>query len=135
MQIEILRQCNEEFNNEDKEFEAWYMFQCISLDANEVHALLLAREIHNELLILKDVKGQVVIRRPIGWVLDLIHVGHLVIPSDQAYHHGIIRGLDYGVWAINRSAAMDNQGVQKRAQHAALRNAGVQGESAWGEVI
>ena len=45
-----------------------------------------------------------------------IPVGRLVVVSDQTYHRG-------------------EQGVQKRAQHAALWHAGVHDDSGGGEIV
>ena len=56
-------------------------------------------EVHS-ILGLMGVKGQVVVGTPHGQVLDLVPVGRLVIFSDQAYHHGVVYNLDYGVRTI-----------------------------------
>ena len=52
-------------------------------------------------------------------MLNFIPVGRLVVTSESDLP------LDYGVEAINRNAIMGEQGVQKRAQHAALWYTGV----------
>ncbi|XP_030634822.1 microfibril-associated glycoprotein 4-like [Chanos chanos] len=79
--------------------------------------------------------GQVVVSTPHSQVLDLVPVGHLIVPSDQAYHHDAFCKLDYGVRTMYRNTVMGEEGVQKKAQHTALWHTGVKGESGGGEFL
>ena len=61
-------------------------------------------EVHNDLPGLLCVKGQ-----------DLVPVGRLIVPSDQAYHRGVVCKLDFGVRTMHHE-----EGVQKAAQRKAF---------------
>ena len=64
-------------------------------------------EVHNDLFGRLGVKGQVVVGTTLSQVLDFVPIGPLVIPSNQAYHCGVICELDYSAGAINRRAVME----------------------------
>ena len=80
-----------------KESKAWHVLHYSSVDVDGgVCVAPSSPEVHNDLFGVLGVKVQVV-STPRGQVLDLIPVGRLVIPSDQAYHSGVVCKLGYGV--------------------------------------
>lgn len=91
--------------------------------------------VHNDLLGLLGVKGQVVVGTPCCQVLDHICLYHLIIPSDQACHCGVFCKPDYGVRIMYRNTVKGEEGVEKRAQHTALWHINVQGKNGGGEVV
>ena len=53
--------------------------------------------VHNHLLCLDHVEGEVVILASHGQVSDLLPIGCLIVVSDQAYHCCVIGKLNDGV--------------------------------------
>ena len=74
--------------------------------------------VHNHLLCLDHVEGEVVVLAPHGQVSDLLPIGCLVVVSDQAV---VICKLNDGVGVVPGRAVMSEQGVQEGAEHAPLR--------------
>ena len=77
--------------------------------------------VHNHLLCLDHVEGEVVVLAPLGQVSDLLPIGCLVVVVDQAYHCCVIGKLNDGVGAVPGRAVMSEQGVQEGTEHAPLR--------------
>ena len=82
--------------------------------------------IHNHLLSLGYVEGQVVILAPPGQVSDLLPIGCLVVGDDQAYHCCVVSKLNDGVGVVPGHAAVDEQGVQEWTEHAPLWSSSVE---------
>ncbi len=60
---------------------------------------------------------------------DLLSVGHLIVASDQADDGRVLSKLDDGVGAVRGHAVLHEQGLQERAEHTTLRDAGVESQS------
>jgi hypothetical protein len=56
--------------------------------------------VHNHLLCLDHVEGEIVVLAPHGQVSDLLPVSCLVVDGDQAYHCCVISKLNDGVLVI-----------------------------------
>ena len=65
--------------------------------------------VHNHLLCLDHIEGEVVVLAPLGQVSDL-PVGCLIIVGDQAYHCCVIGKLNDGVGVVPGRAVMSEQG-------------------------
>jgi hypothetical protein len=70
--------------------------------------------VHNHLLCLDHVEGEVVVLAPHSQVSDLLPIGCLIVVGDQAYHCCVIGKLDDGVGVIPGHAVMSKQGVPWR---------------------
>ena len=57
-------------------------------------------EVHNQLLCLADVEGEVVVLAPHCQVSLLLPIGCLIINSDQAHHHRIICKFKDGIGVV-----------------------------------
>ena len=74
--------------------------------------------VHNHLLCLDHVEGEVVVLAPHGQVSDL-PIGCLVV-GDQAYHC-VISKLNDGVGVVPGCVVMSEQGIQEGTEYAPLR--------------
>ena len=74
-----------------KECEALNLLHCIPVDANGGVLGPLFPLVHNHLLCLGHVEGDVVVPEPHGQVSDRLSMGCLVVVGDQAYHCCVIR--------------------------------------------
>ncbi len=83
--------------------------------------------VQNQLLCCADVEMEVVVLAPRCQGSDLLSV-----VSDQTDDGHVVNKLDESVGALCDYAVMREQGVQARAQHAALRGSGVEGQSGGG---
>ena len=77
--------------------------------------------VHNHLLSLDHIEGEVVVLAPHGQVSDHLPIGCLVVVGDQAYHCCVIGELNDGVGVVPGCAVMSEQGVQEGTKHAPLR--------------
>ena len=77
--------------------------------------------VHNHLLCLDYVEGEVVVLTPHGQVSDLLPLGCLIVVGDQAYNCCVIGKLNDGVGVVPGRAVMSEQGVQEGTEHAPLR--------------
>ena len=77
--------------------------------------------VHNLLLWLDVVEGEVVVLAPHGQVSDLLPIGGLIIVGDQAYHCYVVGKLNDGVGVVPGHAVMSEQGVQEGTEHASPR--------------
>ena len=69
-----------------KELEALILLHCSPVDENVGMLGPLFPLVHNHLLCLDHVEGQVVVLAPHSQVSDLLPIGYLVLFGDQAYH-------------------------------------------------
>jgi hypothetical protein len=77
--------------------------------------------VHNHLLCLDHIEGEVVVLAPHGQVSDL-PIGCLVVVGDQAYHCCVVGILNDSVGGVpGHAVVMSEQGVQEGAEHAPLR--------------
>jgi hypothetical protein len=76
--------------------------------------------VHNNLLCLDHVEGEVVFLAPHGQVSDLLPIGGLFIFGDQAYHCCVVGKLNNGVGVVPGHAVMREQGVQEGTEHSPL---------------
>ena len=77
--------------------------------------------VHNHLLCLDYVEGEVFVLAPHSQVSDLLPIGCLIVVGDQAYHCCVISELNDGVRVVLGRAVMSVQGVQEGTEHAPLR--------------
>ena len=77
--------------------------------------------VHDQLLCLAYVEGEVVVLAPHGQVSDLPLIGCLIVVSDQAYHCCVICKLSDRVGVVPGHAVMGEQGVQEGTEHAPPR--------------
>ena len=77
--------------------------------------------VHNHLLCLDHVEGEVVVLAPHGQVSDLLPIGCLDVVGDQAYHCFVIGKVNDGVGVVLGRAVMSEQGVPEGVEHAPLR--------------
>ena len=85
---------------------------------------LLLPVIHTQLLCFADVEMEVVILAP-SQVFDLLSVRRLVAVGDQVDDGRVVSKLHDGVGAVCGHGVVCEQGVEERAEHAALRGTGV----------
>ena len=102
-----------------KELEALNLLHCSPVDENVLGPVLPV--VHNHLLCLDHIEGDVVVLAPHGQVSDLLHIGCLIVVGDQAYHCCVIGKLDDGVGVMPGHTVMSEQGVQEGTEHAPLR--------------
>ena len=69
--------------------------------------------VHNNILCLDHIEGEVVVLAPHGQVSVLVLIGCLVVVGDQAYHCCVICKLNDGVGVVPGRAVMSEQGVQE----------------------
>ena len=82
--------------------------------------------VHNHLLCLAHIEGEVVVLLPHSQVSDLLHIGCLIVVGDQVYHCCVISKLNDGVGVVPGHAVMSEQEVQEGTEHAPLRGPGVE---------
>jgi len=95
--------------------------------------LLSLPEVHDHLLSLADIEGEVIALAPCCQVPDLLSVGGLIIVGDETQDGGVIRKLKDGIGAMCRYTVMRIQGVQEWTEYSALRGSGAQGQYRGGE--
>ena len=95
---------------------------------------LLLPVIHNQLLGFADVEMEVVILTLRCQLFDLLSVCHLVGVGDQADGGRVVSKLHDGVGAVCGHAVVSEQGIEERAEHAALRSSGVEDQGGGCEV-
>ena len=77
--------------------------------------------IHNHLLCLDHVEGEVVMLAPHGQITDLLHINCLIVIGDQVYHCCVVCKHNGGVGVVPGHAVMSEQGVQEGTEHASER--------------
>ena len=77
--------------------------------------------VHNQLLSLTHMKGEVVVMAPHCQFSDLLLIGCIIVVGDQAYHRCVIGKLNDGVGVVLGHAVMSEQGVQEGTKYAYLR--------------
>ena len=85
--------------------------------------------VHDQLLCLTQIEGEVVVLAPHCQVTDVLPIGCLIIVGDQAYHCCVISKLNDGVWPHG-----GEQGVQVGTKHTPLRGPRVEDQSGGGVV-
>ena len=104
-----------------KELEALNLLHCSPVNENGGVLGPLFPVVHNHLLCLDHIEGEVVVLAPHGQVSDLLPIGCVVVVSDQAYHCCVIGTLHDGVVVVRGRAVIREQGLQEEAEHAPLR--------------
>ena len=84
--------------------------------------------VHNQLLCLPEVVGEVVVLAPYCQVSDLLPVGCLIVVSHQAYHRCVFGKLNDGVGVLRSHAVVGEQEVQEGSKYAPLRGPRVEGQ-------
>ena len=77
--------------------------------------------VHNHLLCLDHIEGEVAVLAQHGQVSDLLPIGCLSVVNDQAYHCCVIGKLNDGVGFVPGRAVRSEQGVQEGTEYAPLR--------------
>ena len=77
-------------------------------------------EVHNELFGLLGVESQVVVGTPLSQVLDLFHVGRLIVVANEANHRCGVCKLENSIRTMYRCAVVGEEGVEERTQSTAL---------------
>ena len=80
-----------------KELESLNLLRCSPIDENGVVLGPLFPVVHNHLLCLDHVEGEVVVLAPHSQVSDLLPIGRLIVVGDQAYHYCVISKFNDGV--------------------------------------
>ena len=78
--------------------------------------------VHDQLLCLAHIEGEVVVLAPHCQFSDLFPIGCLIIVGDHAYHCCAISKLNDGVGVMLGHAVMGEQGVQEETKHTPLRD-------------
>jgi hypothetical protein len=83
-----------------KELEALNLLHYSPVDENGGVPPPLSPVVHNHLLCLDHVEGEVVVLASHFQVSDLLTIGCLVVVGDKAYHCCVIGKLNYGVGVV-----------------------------------
>ena len=100
-----------------KELEALNLLHYTPVDENGGGLSPPFPVVHNHLLCLDHVEGEVVVLAAHCPVSDLPPIGCLIIVGDQAYHCCVIVKLN-GVGVMPDCAVMSEQGLQEGTEHA-----------------
>ena len=84
--------------------------------------------VHDQLLYLADVEGEVVVLAPQCQVSDLLPVGCLIVIGDQAYHRCVICKLNDGVGVMRGHAVVGEQGLLEGTKHVPMRGSRVEAQ-------
>ncbi len=109
-----------------EELKAVYPLHRCLVDGDGCMYSALSPEIHQQLLGLVDVKGEVVLLTPFSQGNHLLSVGHIILVSDQACHRCVISKFDDDIGAVCSCTVVCVQGVQEWAEDAALRSTNVE---------
>ena len=82
--------------------------------------------VHNHLLSLDRVEGEVVVLAPHDQVSDHLPISCLVVAGDQTYCCCVIRKLNDGVGVMPGHAVVGEQGVQEGTEHGPLGSSSVE---------
>ena len=77
--------------------------------------------VHNQLLSLAQVDGEIVVLAPHCQVSELLPIGCLIVVSDQAYHRRVVNNLNDGVGVVCYFTVVGEEGVQQGAKHTPRR--------------
>ena len=91
--------------------------------------------VHDQLLCLAHVEGDVVILAPPCQVSDLLPIAWLAIVGDQAYHRYVVSKLNDSVGVVFGQAVVGEQGVQKGKKHAPLNKVNADRDARGGVVL
>jgi hypothetical protein len=104
-----------------KELEALNLLHYSPVDENGAVLIPPFPVVHNHLLCLDQIEGEVVVLASHGQVSDLLPVGDLIVVGYQAYHCCVIGKLNDDVGVVHGHVVMSEQGVQEGNEHAPLR--------------
>ena len=104
-----------------KELEALHLLHYSTVNENEVVLGPPFPVVHNHLLCLHRVEGEVVVLAPHDQVSDLLPIGCLIIDGDQAYYCCVLSKLNDAVGVVPGLAVVNEQGVQEGTADAPLR--------------
>ena len=76
--------------------------------------------VHDQLLCLAHIEGEVVVLAPHCQFSDLLPIGCLIVVSGQAYHCCVVSKLNDGVGVVFGHAVVGEQGVQKGTKYTPL---------------
>ena len=82
--------------------------------------------VHNHLLCLAHIEGEVVVLAPHCQFSDLLPIGCLIVVGDQAYHCCVVSKLSDVVGVTFDYAVVDEQGVQEGSKYTPLRGPSVE---------
>ena len=112
---------------DNKELAALNLLHYSPIDENGGMLGPLFPVVHNHLLCLEHVEGEVVVLAPHGQVSDLLPIDWLIVIDDQAYCCVISKLDDVGV--VPGHAVMSEQGVQEETEHPPLRGPCIEDQS------
>ena len=69
--------------------------------------------VHDQLLCLAHIEGEVVVLAPHSQLFDLLRIGCLIVVGDQAYHCCVVSKLNDGVKVLFGHAVVGEQGIQE----------------------
>ena len=104
-----------------KEHETLDLLHCSTVDENGSLLCPLFPVVHNHLLCLDHIEGEVVVLAPHGQVSDLLPIGCLIVQGNQPYHCCVIGKLDDSVGVVPGCAVLSEEGIQEGTEHAPLR--------------
>ena len=107
-----------------KELKTLDPLHYIPVDVNGVMFVPPLSVVHDLLLCLAHVEGEVVVLAPHCQVSDLLPVGCLIVIHDQAYHRCVISKLNDGLGVMLGHKVMGEQGVQEGAKPVPVRGPG-----------
>ena len=84
--------------------------------------------VHDQLLGLTDIEGEVVVPVSHCQVTDLLPIGCLIVAGDQAYHHRVVSKTEDGVGVMRGHSVMGEQGVQEGTKDTPLWGPRVKGK-------
>ena len=117
-----------------EELEALYSIHYINIDVNGAVLGPSFPVVHDQLLCLTDVEGEVVVLALHCQVSDLLPKGCLIVISDQAYHRRVVGKLNDGVGVVCSHAVLGEQGLQEGTEHAPIGDPCVEGQRGGGVV-
>ena len=96
-----------------KELEALNLLHCSPIDENGGLFGPPFPVVHNQLLCLAHIEGEVVVLAPHCQFSDLHPIGCLIVVGEQAYHCCVISKLTDGVGVVFGHAVVGEQGIQE----------------------
>ena len=82
--------------------------------------------VHDHLICHDYIEGEVIVLAPHCQVSDLLHIGCLIVVSDQFYYCCVFSILNEGVGVVLVHSIVGEQGVQEGTKHTPLRSPNVE---------
>ena len=84
--------------------------------------------VHDQLICLAHIAGEVVVLAPHWQYTDLLPISHLIVVGDQAYHGCVVSKLNDGVGVVFGHSVVGEQGIQERSKYTPLRGPSVKNQ-------